>query len=167
MIKTEAAALCRYLQACCPQQKFDQFTSDAWFDLLADMPFGLAKLAAQRVASRQPFVSPSDIIATAKAMRKAVDPHITRLLDSIEGAAPSDPDADWLAWCKARRERVAYLVDLAIATKAATFGPDEIYPGNTVVDIAKLPLEPKPQLPTVDHKADIVQITKRTGRTAS
>lgn len=166
MIKTEAAALCRYLQACCPQQKFDQFTSDAWFDLLADMPFGLAKLAAQRVASRQPFVSPSEIIATAKAMRKAVDPHITRLLDETEGAAPADPDADWIAWCKARRERVAYLVDLAIATKAATFG-DELVEQVTAVDAARLPLEPKPQLPTVDHKADIVQITKRAGRTAS
>ena len=165
MIKTEAAALCRYLQACCPQQKFDQFTSDAWFDLLADMPFGLAKLAAQRVASRQPFVSPSEIIATAKAMRKAVDPHITRLLDETEGAAPADPDADWIAWCKARRERVAYLVDLAIATKAATFG-DELVEQVTAVDAGRLPLEPKPQLPTVDHKADIVQITKRTGRSA-
>lgn len=165
MIKTEAAALCRYLQACCPQQKFDQFTSDAWFDLLADMPFGLAKLAAQRVASRQPFVSPSEIIATAKAMRKAVDPHITRLLDETEGAAPADPDADWIAWCKARRERVAYLVDLAIATKAATFG-DELLEQVTAVDADRLPLEPKPQLPTVDHKADIVQITRRTGRSA-
>ena len=165
MIKTEAAALCRYLQACCPQQKFDQFTSDAWFDLLADMPYGLAKLAAQRVASRQPFVSPSEIIATAKAMRKAVDPHITRLLDETEGAAPADPDADWIAWCKARRERVAYLVDLAIATKAATFG-DELVEQVTAVDADRLPLEPKPQLPTVDHKADIVQITRRTGRSA-
>ncbi|NLA28285.1 MAG: hypothetical protein GX875_01315 [Propionibacterium sp.] len=165
MIKTEAAALCRYLQACCPQQKFDQFTSDAWFDLLADMPFGLAKLAAQRVASRQPFVSPSEIIATAKAMRKAVDPHITRLLDETEGAAPADPDADWIAWCKARRERVAYLVDLAIATKAATFG-DELVEQVTAVDADRLPLEPKPQLPIVDRKADIVQITERTGRSA-
>lgn len=165
MIKTEAAALCRYLQACCPQQKFDQFTSDAWFDLLADMPFGLAKLAAQRVASRQPFVSPSEIIATAKAMRKAVDPHITRLLDETEGAAPADPDADWIAWCKARRERVAYLVDLAIATKAATFG-DELVEQVTAVDADRLPLEPKPQLPTVDHKADIVQIARHARRMA-
>ena len=165
MIKTEAAALCRYLQACCPQQKFDQFTSDAWFDLLADMPYGLAKLAAQRVASRQPFVSPSEIIATAKAMRKAVDPHITRLLDDIEGAAPSDPDTDWIAWCKGRRERVAYLVDLAIATKAATFG-DELLEQVTAVDAGRLPLQPRGELPTVDRKADIVQITERTGRSA-
>lgn len=165
MIKTEAAALCRYLQACCPQQKFDQFTSDAWFDLLADMPFGLAKLAAQRVASRQPFVSPSEIIATAKAMRKAVDPHITRLLDKTEGAAPADPDADWIAWCKARRERVAYLVDLAIATKAATFG-DELLEQVTAVDADRLPLQPRGELPTVDRKADIVRITERVGRGA-
>ena len=165
MIKTEAAALCRYLQACCPQQKFDQFTADAWFDLLADMPYGLAKLAAQRVASRQPFVSPSEIIATAKAMRKAVDPHITRLLDDAEGAAPSDPDTDWLTWCKARRERVAYLVDLAIATKAVTFG-DELLEQVTAVDADRLPLEPTPQLPTVDHKADIVQITRHARRMA-
>ena len=165
MIKTEAAALCRYLQACCPQQKFDQFTSDAWFDLLADMPFGLAKLAAQRVASRQPFVSPSEIIATAKAMRKAVDPHITRLLDETEGAAPSDPDTDWLTWCKARRERVAYLVDLAIATKAVTFG-DELLEQVTAVDADRLPLQPRPELTTADHTADIVRITERVGRSA-
>ena len=165
MIKTEAAALCRYLQACCPQQKFDQFTSDAWFDLLADMPFGLAKLAAQRVASRQPFVSPSEIIATAKAMRKAVAPHITRLLDDIEGAAPSDPDTNWIAWCRGRRERVAYLVDLAIATKAATFG-DELLEQVTAVDADRLPLQPRGELPTVDRKADIVRITERVGRGA-
>ena len=37
----------------------------------------------------------------------------------------------------------------------------------TAVDADRLPLEPKPQLPTVDHKADIVQIARRTGRTAS
>ena len=165
MIKTEAAALCRYLQACCPQQKFDQFTSDAWFDLLADMPYGLAKLAAQRVASQQPFVSPSEIIATAKAMRKSVDPHITRLLDDIEGAAPSDPDTDWIAWCKGRRERVAYLVDLAIATKAATFG-DELLEQVTAVDADRLPLQPRGEPPTVDRKADIVRITERVGRGA-
>ena len=166
MIKTEAAALCRYLQACCPQQKFDQFTSDAWFDLLADMPYGLAKLAAQRVASRQPFVSPSEIIAAAKAMRKAVDPHITDTLNEVEGWAPDDPDADYPAWARARRARVGWLVDYAIAHGAVAFGPDEIYSGNTVVDIAKLPLEPKPQLPTVDHKADIVQITRHARRMA-
>ena len=98
-------------------------------------------------------------------MRKAVDPHITRLLDETEGAAPADPDADWIAWCKARRERVAYLVDLAIATKAATFG-DELVEQVTAVDADRLPLQPRGELPTVDRKADIVRITERVGRGA-
>ena len=149
MNHTETAALIRYVAALCPAQKLsDDFIADAWHDAIGDLPFGLAKLAA------------------AKAMRKAVDPHITDTLNEVEGWAPDDPDADYPAWARARRARVGWLVDYAIAHGAVAFGPDEIYPGNTVVDIAKLPLEPKPQLPTVDRKADIVQITERTGRSA-
>ena len=162
MNHTETAALVRYVAALCPAQKLaDKLIADAWHDVLGHMPYGLAKLAAQRVASRQPFVSPSEIIATAKAMRKAVDPHITRLLDDTEGAAPSDPDTDWLTWCKARRERVAYLVDLAIATQAATFG-DELLEQVTAVDADKLPLQPRPELATVDRSTDIARIVSIT-----
>ena len=46
-----------------------------------------------------------------------------------------------------------------------TFG-DELLEQVTAVDADRLPLEPKPQLPTVDHKADIVRITERVGRGA-
>lgn len=30
----EAIMLCRYVQALCPAQKFDQYTPDAWLDAL-------------------------------------------------------------------------------------------------------------------------------------
>lgn len=63
MKSTEAAALCRYTKACCPQQKFDEWTPDAWFDLLGDVPFDAAKAAVIEVAKRQPFVSPAEIRA--------------------------------------------------------------------------------------------------------
>lgn len=167
MNHTETAALIRYVAALCPAQKLaDDFIADAWHDAIGDLPFGLAKLAAARCSRTKTFISPSDIIAAAKAMRKAVDPHVTDTLNEVEGWAPDDPDADYPAWARARRARVGWLVDYAIAHGAVAFGPDEIYPGNTVVDIAKLPLEPKPQLPTVDHKADIVQITRHARRMA-
>ena len=166
MNHTETAALIRYVAALCPAQKLaDKLIADAWYDVLGHLPYGLAKLAAARCARTKTFIAPADIIETAKAMRKAVDPHITRLLDDTEGAAPSDPDTDWLTWCNARRERVAYLVDLAIATKAVTFG-DELLEQVTAVDADRLPLQPRGELPTVDRKADIVQITERTGRSA-
>ena len=166
MNRQEATALARYVNALCPAQKLDpEYVGDAWHDVFGPLPFRLAQLAAARCARTKAFVAPCDILATAKAMRKAVDPHITRLLDDIEGAAPSDPDTDWLAWCKGRRERVAYLIDLAIATKAATFG-DELLEQVTAVDADRLPLQPRGELPTVDRKADIVQITERTGRSA-
>ena len=167
MNHTETAALIRYVAALCPAQKLaDDFIADAWHDAIGDLPFGLVKLAAARCSRTKTFISPADIIAAAKAMRKAVDPHITDTLNEFEGWAPDDPDADYPAWARARRARVGWLVDYAIAHGAVAFGPDEIYPGNTVVDIAKLPLEPQPQLPTVDHKADIVQITRHARRMA-
>lgn len=71
MTSTEAAVLCRYVAACCPQQKFDPYTPDAWFDLLSDLPFDLCKTAAREVAKRQPFVAPAEIRTAVAAMRRA------------------------------------------------------------------------------------------------
>ena len=60
---TEAAVLCRFVKACCPQQKFDELTPDAWALLLSDVALVDAKEAAITVAKRQPFVAPAEILA--------------------------------------------------------------------------------------------------------
>ena len=63
MNATEAAVLCRFVKACCPQQKFDELTPDAWALLLSDVTLVDAKEAAITVAKRQPWVSPAEILA--------------------------------------------------------------------------------------------------------
>jgi hypothetical protein len=65
----EAVALCRFTAACCPSQKFDEYTPDAWGLLLEDVRFVDAKEAVAVVARKQPFVSPSEIRAEVKKIR--------------------------------------------------------------------------------------------------
>lgn len=72
MNSQEATVLCRYVKALCPQQKFDEFTADAWGDVLRGYRLDDAREAAARIAKRQPFIAPSEIateIATIRAGR--------------------------------------------------------------------------------------------------
>lgn len=72
----EAALLCRYVKAACPQQAIDQFTPTAWADLLSDIRLEDAKLAVKAVVSRQPFIAPAEIRAEVKRIRgKRIDDH--------------------------------------------------------------------------------------------
>lgn len=66
---SEAVALCRFAKACCPQQAFDEYTPDAWGELLSDLRFEDCKTALTNVAKRQPFVSPAEIRAEVKRIR--------------------------------------------------------------------------------------------------
>lgn len=65
----EAALLCRYVRACCPQQAIDEYTPAAWADLLGDVRLEDAKEAVKAVAMRQPFVAPAEIRAEVKRIR--------------------------------------------------------------------------------------------------
>lgn len=69
MIATESLALTRFVRAACPQQKFDEYTPDAWHELLADLEFADCKTAAVELARRQPFVSPAEIRAEVRRAR--------------------------------------------------------------------------------------------------
>lgn len=61
MTHAEAVMLCRYAKAACPQQQFDEYTPDAWSDLLADLRFDDCKAALKIIVQRQPFVAPAEI----------------------------------------------------------------------------------------------------------
>lgn len=69
MNSQEAAVLCRYVRALCPQQKFDEYTPDAWHDVLNDLALDDCREAAARVARRQPFVAPAEITAEVRVIR--------------------------------------------------------------------------------------------------
>lgn len=69
MSRPEAVTLCRLAKAACPQQAFDEYTPDAWFEMLNDLRFEDCKTALFDVAKAQPFVSPSEIRAAVRRVR--------------------------------------------------------------------------------------------------
>lgn len=69
MNKAEALTLCRFTKACCPQQTFDDYSPDAWFELLGDLRFADCKLAVIEVAKTQPFVAPAEVRAMVRRIR--------------------------------------------------------------------------------------------------
>jgi hypothetical protein len=108
MNPSETVMLARYVKALCPQQKFDEYTPDAWHDVLGDFSLADARAAAAAVAKRQPFVSPAEIIGEIKRQRGA-------RADSFQGPGlPAEiPDADpddvrgYMAALRAQRTRAA------------------------------------------------------------
>lgn len=83
MTHEETVILTRYVRACCPQQAIDEFTPDAWHDLLGGYGLAECRAAVATVARRQPFVAPAEIIAEVRrAQRHAADQrHLRSVLD--------------------------------------------------------------------------------------
>lgn len=108
MTPEEAVVLTRYVKALCPQQKFDEFTPDAWHDVLAAWPMAEARAAAASVAGRQPFVSPAEIIGEIRRLRgnRASDFQGPGLPAEIPDADPDDVPA-YLAALRAQRTKAA------------------------------------------------------------
>lgn len=100
----EAVVLTRYVEALCPSQKFDEYTSDAWHDVLNRYSLDEARRAAVAVAGRQPFVAPGEI---ATEIRRARADRMAR--DAETEAPPIDPNRaiDYAAQLQAQRLRVA------------------------------------------------------------
>lgn len=84
MTPSETVMLTRYVQACCPQQHIDDYTPDAWYDLLSDLTLGDCKAAVADVAKRQPFVAPAEIRTEVRRVRTS------RLTHEIVPAPPHE-----------------------------------------------------------------------------
>lgn len=108
MTPNETVMLARYVKALCPQQKFDEYTPDAWHDVLADYALADARPAAAAVARRQPFVSPSEIIDEIRKQRdhRAADYQGPGLTAEIPDADPDNIPA-YLAAIRNQRVRAA------------------------------------------------------------
>jgi hypothetical protein len=72
MTEEDTVLLVGYVRALCPQQKFDEYSPDAWYDVLHDYSLDEAKTAAANVASRQPFVAPGEIATEVRKQRRAL-----------------------------------------------------------------------------------------------
>jgi hypothetical protein len=101
MNSQQAAVLCRYVRALCPQQKFDEYTPDAWHDVLRNYLLEEARTAAATIANKQPFVSPGEIATEIRRM------HADRLGRHTDPTPRANPD-----------DVAAYKAELA-ATRAA------------------------------------------------
>lgn len=108
MTPDETVILARYVRALCPQQKFDEYTPDAWHDVIGDLPLDAARAAAAAVARRQPFVSPAEIRAAYTTHREqtAADIQGPGLPAAIPDADPDDVPA-YLAAVREQRTRAA------------------------------------------------------------
>jgi hypothetical protein len=104
----ETVVLARYVRALCPQQKFDEYTPDAWHDVLADFALAPARAAAAAVARKQPFVSPAEIITEIRKQRddRAADYQGPGLSAEIPDADPDDVQA-YLSALRGMRTRAA------------------------------------------------------------
>lgn len=87
MTPDETVILARYVRALCPQQKFDEYTPDAWHDVLHDYTLDEARTAAAEIASRQAFVAPGEIATEVRKQRRALVS-----VDAETEAPPVDPN---------------------------------------------------------------------------
>lgn len=71
MNRADAIKLCRYVHAATPGQRLDEYTPQAWADILEDLPCGFddARAAVVAIKRRQVFVDCSDIIAEVRHMQ--------------------------------------------------------------------------------------------------
>lgn len=89
MTPTEAVKLTRYVRACCPQQHIDEYTPDAWHDLLSDLDLNDCHAAVVAITRRQPFVAPAEIRDEVRRVREQ------RLAAAPIPPPAADPDDEY------------------------------------------------------------------------
>jgi hypothetical protein len=97
----EAVVLVRYVRALCPSQKIDEFTPDAWFDLLAGYDLDDCRAACAQLAVRQPFIAPSEIIDEVRKARR------DRLENFTYDPPPAERDPKYLDRLRGQLRAVA------------------------------------------------------------
>lgn len=93
MTPAETVILVRYIAACCPQQRIDSYTPDAWHDVLGDLELADCRDAVRALAQARPFVAASEIRAQVCERRTSHLPH------SNACRARSCRECVW-SWCK-------------------------------------------------------------------
>lgn len=104
MNRNEVLALGRWVQAACPQQKWDKHTPDVWTEMLDMYSAGDAMNAVKTLVQRQPFISLSDLITEIKKIRAKRFEGVE--LDMIGAAAPGDDVGAYLEQVKTDRRLI-------------------------------------------------------------
>lgn len=91
MTNEEVAVLVRYVRAVCPQQRVDEYTADAWYDVLYPFTVDEARTAiAAHVAAGNAFIAAGEIVTS---IRRARADRMSRHTDPTPKADPDDPHA--------------------------------------------------------------------------
>lgn len=97
MTPREMVLLTRYVKACCPQQQIDEYTPDAWHEIIGHLTLDDCRQAVKTVVARQPFVAPAEIAAEVARIRAG------RLHDFQY--VPVEGDDDWRVYLRALRQQ--------------------------------------------------------------
>lgn len=149
MNTAESLALARFIRAACPQQKFDEYTVDAWHELIGDLAFGDCKTAAKTLAQRQPFVSPSEIRTEVRRIRAERVRAVEASLLEPHDVDPSDPRA----YIAAKRRRIAAIA----AGEPVTVAPTPM----VTRDVPKLIAETVKSMPVMPPALPVAEKDKR------
>lgn len=104
MTEDEVVLITRYVRAVCPQQKIDEFTSDAWEDFLLPYSVNETRAAVHRhVARGNAFISVGEIVAEIRKARN------DRLARHTEAEPPHGDinDASYKAALLSERKAIA------------------------------------------------------------
>ncbi|AJT67421.1 hypothetical protein T261_5805 [Streptomyces lydicus] len=109
MSPEETVMLAAYVHAQCPQQRFDEYTPDAWHDVLHPYTLAEARIAvATRISAGHAFVAVGEIITEIRRARRerAKDFQGPGLAAQVPDADPDDVHA-YLAALRQQRYRAA------------------------------------------------------------
>jgi hypothetical protein len=108
MIEQEWIVLFRYVRAMFPQQKFDEYTPEAWYDVLGQYEAAHVRAGVARCAAEKPFVSPAEIVAAIRSARADADRDLQGpgQYAEVPDADPDDVQA-YLAALRGQRTRAA------------------------------------------------------------
>ena len=116
MNRQEAIQLAAYVQQLCPAQEMGEATGLAWYDVLSDLPFDIAKIAAAEVKKTSRWIDPADIRIMVKRLRRLVASDAERRFDNEDDTPPAEVRA-YLDWMQQRRHRIRQYADQAITAR--------------------------------------------------
>jgi hypothetical protein len=100
---TEAVRLLRKIKAYRPHQEMDEFTAEAWAEILEDVDYVDANEAVKQLGSEIPYIGTDDVAKRVRHIR-------TRRVTDGEADLIPGPDftvPQYLAWLRDSRRRLA------------------------------------------------------------
>lgn len=105
MNRTETVMLLRKIRAYKPAQVMDEYTPDAWQEVLANVPYGDAMSVIQELSREQQWIGVDDVAQRAKAITsRRINDGEADLIPPPDLATADQVDAyqDWLKGARAR-----------------------------------------------------------------